>query len=317
MHVQKRVLAPAQGFATHQGVIPATGALANVHDAFDKRHFAQNRVVMGGLVGIAPPQRLDAAAIGFIQPDNRLVQRLAGDIGTGFARGALDDVAPNARPIDIAEHPFDEQRFDMVKLLRQRAQFILDQAALQVAHPGHIDQRLWQVFIHLAIPFGQQLQGDLALALGRALGGRGAGEPQLGANQRQQAARCGRYRIQLRLDKTVAGVHLARLHQALPALHALAVAPVKGHMQGKGALDRFVIRIAQDPADGVHEFGVGAGGKQPLPAVLRQPAGGRHAALGLVGGIAAGHGANGAHGNLHPIHHRQVLRGRNIKRAAL
>ena len=73
----------------------------------------------------------------------------------------------------------------MGKLLRQRADIILDQTQLQGTGPGGIDQRLWQMFVHLTIPTCQQLKRPLPQPFRRALRRGLPSEPQIGPDQGQ------------------------------------------------------------------------------------------------------------------------------------
>ena len=200
----------------------------------------------------------------------------------------------------------------MGELLGQRSQLIADQPVLQGADPRGIDQRLGQVFVHLTRPTGEQVERALALALRRAVGGGLSGEPQLGADERQQRPGRGADGIKLRFDEAVAGVHLAVLHQPLPTLHPLRVAPDKGDVVGEGAVDRLVVGIAKDAACGGDEFGVRGIGQHPVPAVGGDPTGAGHAPFALVIGIAARHGADGLHRDGIAVDQREVLRGRHI-----
>ena len=200
----------------------------------------------------------------------------------------------------------------MGELIRQRAQFVLDQPVLQGAQPGGIDQRFGEVFVHLAVPAGQKLQRALAQAFGRALGGGFAGEPQVLADQRQQRPRGEADGVQLRLDETVAGVYLARLHQALPAVHPLRVPPEETDVVGEGAVDQLVVGIAQDAAHGRPEFRVLGVWQIALPAVLGQPALCRHPPLRGMRRIARRDPADHLHGDGVAVHQCQVLAGGGV-----
>jgi len=190
----------------------------------------------------------------------------------------LHDIAPDGGAIYIAVDALDEERFEMAELLRERADFVADQALLQRAQPAGVDQRLGQVLGHLAIPAGQQIKCHLALAGGGALGGGLPGEPKISGNERQQRAGGEGHIVELCLDEAVAGVDLPVQHQASPALHALGVAIAVADMVGEGTVDHLVIGVAQDAAFGVFKERVGRVGHHPEPAVLRKPAGRRDAA---------------------------------------
>ena len=56
--------------------------------------------------------------------------------------------------------------------LVQRAKLIDYETLMQGAEPGGIDQRLWQVFVHLTVPICQKIQGGLTSA-GWAIGWHG------------------------------------------------------------------------------------------------------------------------------------------------
>ena len=160
----------------------------------------------------------------------------------------------------------------MGEAVGHRPQLVADQPVLQRAQPGLGDQRLGQMLVHLAVPFRQQDQRLLPQPLGRALGRRLAGEPQIRPDQRQQAARRRVHRIQLRLDEAFAGMHLARLHQRQPALDALRVAPVKADMLREGPVHRLVVGVAQKARGRVHEARVVVIGQHALkPAVRVRP----------------------------------------------
>ena len=58
-------------------------------------------------------------------------QRLARDLGAGFRRGRLDDIAPRARAVRIAEDTFDEKRLHQGVFRRKRAKVVADQTLLQ------------------------------------------------------------------------------------------------------------------------------------------------------------------------------------------
>ena len=205
----------------------------------------------------------------------------------------------------------------MGELIGQGANFIARQTVLQRAQPCLGDQRLGQMFIHLAVPIGQQLQRLLAHPLGRAVRGCVAGKPQIGTDKRQQAARGGGNRIQLRLDKAVAGMHGAGLHQRKPALNTLRVAPIKADMKGKGPVDDFVVGIAQKPRGWVHKARIIGIGQDSRPTVCAFPTGGGHPALAAMTGIARRHRADQLHGHAIGIGKCQVLRRRDIKCAGL
>ena len=116
----------------------------------------------------------------------------------------------------------------------------------------------------------------------------------------------------MRLDKAVAGMDFAGLHQSPPPLHPLCVAPDKTHVVGKGAVDHLVVGVAQDAAHGGDETGVGGVGHAPLPAVFGSCTQRRHPPLALVGRVAFGHRPDGLHRNVAAIHQRQVLGWRDV-----
>ncbi len=280
-----------------------------------ERHIAQHRMVMSGLMRVAPAQALEGLAIAFGNPDQRIVERHAGGVGAGLDRRRLLDIAPGGGAIDIAEHPFDEDRIGVVEFARERPEVITNEAVHQGAHPCGIEEWLWQVFVHFAVPVGEHGERALAQAFGRAFGRGFAGEPEIGPDQRQEGAGGKADGVELRLDKAVAGVHLAALHEPAPAVDALGVAPEVADMHGKGAVHHLVVGIAEDATGGGHELGVGGKGQHALPAVFRQPAACGHAPFALVAGVAAGHGPDGAHGDCGLVHQGEVLRGRDVEAA--
>ena len=262
---------------------------------------------MGRLVRVAPAQGFKLRSVGFVDVEQRVIQGQPGHVGAGFHRGGLAHVAPDACPVHIAKDAFDEQRFHMAERVGHRAQFVPDQPVLQFAQPCRIDQRFGQVFVHLTRPASQKGQGALALTLSRAFWCGLTGEPQFRPNQGQQGTRSNADRIQLRLNKAVARMHLTRLHQTLPALHPLRVPPKVGHVVGKRTVHGFVVGIAQNTPVGRDKFRVGRKGQHALPAVAFNPAGGWNAPLTLVLGVAPWHDANGFKRDVFPIHQRQVL----------
>ena len=310
--VQERVRTGAKRAPAHQRVIRPRGRLADVHEPVEHRHFAQNRVVMGRLMRIAPAQAFEGGTVCFLDPDDGVVEGEAGDLRAGFPRGGLFDVTPRGCAIDIAVDPFDEKRLDMGKLVGKRAQLIADQAVLQGTNPSVVDQRLGQVFVHLTVPVGQQRERALALAFRGAVGGRFPGEPQIGTDQGQQGARGEADGIKLGLNKAFAGVDLARLHKAFPALNALAVAPIIGDMVGERAFDGLVVGVAQNAAIRVNKDRVNHLVHAAFPAVFRAPAGAGQAAFALVTCIAARDCTDGAHGDAGVIGKGEVLRRRDI-----
>ena len=180
-------------------------------------------MVMGRLMGIAPAQAFQIVTPRFIDPQQRVIQRQPRHFWAAFYQRRLQRVTPDGCTLHIAKHPLNKPGLHVVKLSGQWPQFILDQTRLKRAHPRRIDQWLRQVFVHLTRPARQQGQGALALPLWCAILGGFSGKPQLCPDQGQQGARCDADGIQLRLNETVTRMHLARLHQPLPALHALGV----------------------------------------------------------------------------------------------
>ena len=90
----------------------------------------------------------------------------------------------------------------------------------------------------------------MALSFWRAIRSGFASEPKICANQRQEGLSAVGHRIKLRLDKAVAGMDLASLHQFAPTIDPLGVAPCVGHMVRKRALEQLVIGIAENTAAG-------------------------------------------------------------------
>ena len=262
-------------------------------------------------MGIAPAPAFQIGPIAFRQLQQRIVQRQTGDVSAGFHRRRLNHIAPDRGACRVAVDPFDEQRLGVNERIGQRAKLIPRQAFLQRTQPCFGDQRFGQMFVHLAVPLGQQGQRALAQTFGGAFGGRFTGKPQIGPDQRQQAAGGGRNRIQLRLDKALAGMHRARLHQRQPALDALRIAPVKADMVGEGAVHRLVVGIAQKAAHRVHKARVAVIGQHPGPAVGPLPSRGGHPSLGAVAGVAGGHGADQLQRDAVFIGQHQVLRRRH------
>ena len=211
---------------------------------------------MGRLMRIAPTQAFQRRAVILVDPDQRIIQCHACNIGAGFDRRGLLDIAPSGGAVDIAVDPLDEDRIGMREFARQRPQIVADQPVLQRTQPGGVDQRLGQMLVHLAIPVRQQRQRTLTLAFRCALGRGLAGEPQVRADQRQQRARGEADRIQLRFDETVAGMDLAVLHQAPPAMDPLRIAPKKAHMQRKGTVHGLVVGIPQNAPAGAMNSGL-------------------------------------------------------------
>ena len=107
-------------------------------------------------------------------------------------------------------------------------------------------------------------------------------------------------------------MHLSVLHQPLPALHPLRVAPDERDMVGERAVNGLVVGVAKDAACGCDELRVRGIGQHAVPSVRGDPAGAGHAPFALVIGIAARHGADGFHGDGVAVDQRQVLRGRHI-----
>ena len=177
MHIQKRIRITSPGFSPHQGVVAPRCRLADVDKVIQHRHRAQCGVIMGCLMCVTPAQCLGVAIKILGQPDQGIVQSQSRHIHTGFHDSGLDHIAPVARAIDIAIHLFDEQGIYMAELTGQRPHIIADQTILQGAHPCHVNQRFRQVFVHLSVPAGQQLQRLLAAAIQCTSGRRGPREP--------------------------------------------------------------------------------------------------------------------------------------------
>jgi hypothetical protein len=114
--------------------------------------------------------------------------------------------------------------------------------------------------------------------------------------------------IQLRLDEALAGMHLARLHQAPPALHALRVAPEVADMVGKGRVHHLVVGIADDPARRIDEGRVVGIGQPPCQRFSGRQPGAGMPPLALVRGVAGGHRAHQLHRDARAVGQRQVLR---------
>mmetsp|Transcript_22848 Transcript_22848/g.38098 ORF Transcript_22848/g.38098 Transcript_22848/m.38098 type:complete len:420 (+) Transcript_22848:3147-4406(+) len=312
MHVLERSRPAAARAPAQERVVTPRCGLPNIHEIAQQRHFAQNLMVMGGLMRVAPTQAFQLGAPCLFDPQQRVIQRQSRHVRAGFNRCRLAHIAPDRRPIHVPEHPLDKERFYMRQGVGHRPQFIADQTILHGAQPGRIDQWLGPVFVHLSVPLRQKRQRSLALSCRRALCRGLTGEPQFGPDQRQKRPCREGHGVKLRLDKAVARVDLARLHQALPALDALGVAPFKADMVGKGTVDGLVVGVAQNAAKRRDKAGIGAVGHAPLPAVLGLPAQRGHAPQALVGGVAAWDRTNGLHRDAAPIHQRHVLCGRDI-----
>jgi hypothetical protein len=108
------------------------------------------------------------------------------------------------------------------------AELVADQPRLKRAHPGGVDQRLGQMLVHLAVPFGEQRQRALAQRSGRAFGRGLAGEPQIRADQRQERARGEGHGVELRLDEALAGMDLARSASAAASAGCAGCRPSRG-----------------------------------------------------------------------------------------
>ena len=108
-------------------------------------------------------------------------------------------------------------------------------------------------------------------------------------------------------------MHLAHLHQSLPAQYALRIAPIIAQMIWKGAVYRFVIGVANNAALWVHKAWIGFSGHHAAPSVLVKPSLRRDAPLTNHLGIAAGLAANDLQCNIaRTIGQGQVLRGRDV-----
>ena len=307
MDVEEGLIAGAFGAAAHQGGVAAAGRLPDVHKEPQARHLAQHRMVVGGLMRITPAPAFQIGAPAFDQRKQGLIQRDAGDVCARLDRSRLDHVTPDRSPADILVDPFKEQRLGMGESIGERADLVACEPVLQGAQPGLGNQRFGHVFVHLAVPFGQKGQRALAQPFGCAVGCGLAGEPQIGTDQRQNAARGRRDGVKLRLDKAVAGMNLARGHQRQPTLHTLGIAPVKRDMVGEGPVHGLVVGIANDARGRVQDLGVGGIGLHACPTVLAFPSGGWHPALGNVGSIAHRHRANGLKRDRRMVGQRQVL----------
>ena len=273
-------------------MIAARGALADIREIAQDRNPAQNRVVMRGLMDVAPAKRFQRCAPGFGDPNKRVVQCQTRDVAAGFLDGGSDHVAPCTGAVDVAVDAFDEKWLHPYELGRQWAEIIADQPFLQGPQPSRVDQRLRQVFVHFAVPVGQQIERTLAQTLWCAFWGGFSGEPKISANERQQRASGDRHGVELCFDKAVARVHLAALHQTLPAHHTLAVPPIKTDMQREGAVDGLVIGVADDATGWVEEDWVRVIGEHTLPAVFGAPSQRWHSTLTLVRRVAPGHGSD-------------------------
>ena len=119
----------------------------------------------------------------------------------------------------------------------------------------------------------------------------------------------------MRLDKAVAGVDVALVHQRQKPLNALGVAPVIADMERKGPVDDLVVGIGQKPRDRRRIARIVGIGQQAQPAVCALPSGRRHSPLGAVAGVARRHLADHLERNALGIGQHQVLRGRDVKRA--
>ena len=200
----------------------------------------------------------------------------------------------------------------MFEFCRQRAELILDQPVLKRAKPCGIYQRFGQVFVHFTVPIGEQIQRNLTFTLRCAVRSRLSGEPQISTDERQKCARGEADRVELRFHKTVTGMHLARLHQALPTLHTLAVAPFITHMHRERAFDNLVIGIAKNTTNRLHKFRIGCDWKHTFPTVFSDPAGAGHAPFALVVHIALWHRTDEFQRDLVLVDECEVLRGRDI-----
>ena len=281
--------------------------MPDVGEILQHGNLAQDLMVVRRLVGVPPTQGFQRGAIGFPDPDQRVVQRKAGDVRAAFDRAGLLDVTPGGRAVDIAEHTFDEQRFDVAVFVSKRPDIVADQPVLQGAHPCRIDQRFGQVFAHFAVPVGQHGQGLRPAAFRRAFGCCLSGKPQVFADQRQKRSCRKGNRIKLRLDKAFAGVNLAALHQGFPAFNALRVAPFKADMQREGAVDGFVVGVADDAATWRDKGRVRRIRQHALPAVFRDPARRGHPALTLMVCVPTGHLPDGLHRDFVFVDQGQVL----------
>ena len=86
------------------------------------------------------------------------------------------------------------------------------------------------MLVHAACPAGQQVECDLAAALWSAFWSGFACKPEVSSDQWQNRAGCRAGDIQLGLNKAFAAVSFAPLHETLPALNTLTVAPFVGDM---------------------------------------------------------------------------------------
>ena len=156
----------------------------------------------------------------------------------------------------------------MGEFTRQRPEFIADQPVLKRPHPRRIQKRFGQMFVHLTIPFAQQRQCILAQPVRCTFWGRFASEPKIGANEWQDRSRRIAYRIKLSLDEAVAGMYLACLHQQLPTVHPLTVAPIKTDMGREGFVRYLIVCVADNAANRVYLFWVFSIITPPIPSVL-------------------------------------------------
>ena len=135
MHVPVWLCPRALGASAHQGGVAAARGLADVHEEPQARHLAQNRMVMGRLMRIAPAPAFQIWAPAFHQPQQRLIQRNAGNVGAGFHRRRLDHITPDRSPIDVLVNPLQKHGLGMGKAIGQRPNLIACQPVLQDAQP--------------------------------------------------------------------------------------------------------------------------------------------------------------------------------------
>ncbi len=113
------------------------------------------------------------------------------------------------------------------------------------------------------------------------------------------------------LDKALAGVDLAGLHEEPPPVDPLGITPFVGHVIGEGAVDHLVVGVAEKAAFGVEEFWVGGVGQGTDPSVLGEIPIGGQPPLALMPKVATREGANGFHRDPIAVGQHEVLRRRD------
>ena len=86
MHIHKGIRQLSGRHTTLQRIVAAAGGLADIDEIPQHRNLTQNLMIMGRLMGVAPPKGFKRGAIGFINPDKRVIQSHPGNIDTGFHR---------------------------------------------------------------------------------------------------------------------------------------------------------------------------------------------------------------------------------------